>query len=159
MYEISETGRRMLAFQEELAKTHHYQPIEPSLFLGDVRVKYQEELPDWCELTGCSDFPLMTTQGTLVCTGYTRIVIGDYGAFVEISKSQICKENLYVQPGQEFRTQDDRFQQRIKYIWLTAKDCSRCKIYDQQRRVDYADYQPGMYYVSPYEVFPKNNSK
>lgn len=28
------------------------------------------------------------------------------------------------------------------------------KVYDQKRLVEYADYKPGMLYVSVYEVFP-----
>ena len=152
MKPISEIGRKMLTFQSRLALEKGYKPIEPNLFLGDVRQKYIEALPDWCSLHGDPASPLYSLDGTLLCNGYTRIVIGDYGAFVEISPQQIRKEALRCQPGQEYRQQDDRFSANIKYLWLTAKDNSSCKIYLQKKTVSYADYLPGMYYISPYEV-------
>lgn len=154
MKEITAVGKKMLQFQEHLAAGHHYKPIEIDLFLGDVRQTYLQNLPDWCSLTGAPQTPLYTLDDTLVCTGYERIVIGDYGAFIEISPEQIRKETLRCKPGQEFRQNDPRFSKNVKYLWLTAKDLSGCKIYFQRKRVDYADYIPGMYYISPYEVYP-----
>lgn len=47
-----------------------------------------------------------------------------------------------------------RAKENVKYLWLTADDDSDVKIYDQKRSVEYADYKPGMLYVSVYEVFP-----
>lgn len=44
--------------------------------------------------------------------------------------------------------------EHVKYPWLTADDNSDVKVYDQKRSVEYADYKPGMLYVSVYEVFP-----
>lgn len=44
--------------------------------------------------------------------------------------------------------------EHVKYLWLTADDNSDVKVYDQKRLVEYADYKPGMLYVSVYEVFP-----
>lgn len=44
--------------------------------------------------------------------------------------------------------------EHVKYLWLTADDNSDVKVYDQKRSVEYADYKPGMLYVSVYEVFP-----
>lgn len=152
MKSISEVGRKMLAFQCGLAAEYRYEPIEPNLFLGDVREKYRAALPGWCKESGDPAASLFTLDGTLLCRGYRRIVIGDYGAFVEISPDQICREVLRCKPGQEYRYQDERFAENVKYLWLTAKDRSDCKIYLQKKTVSYADYVPGMYYVSPYEV-------
>lgn len=45
-------------------------------------------------------------------------------------------------------------EKHVKYLWLTADDDSDVKVYDQKRSVEYADYKPGMLYVSVYEVFP-----
>ena len=44
---------------------------------------------------------------------------------------------------------------KVKYLWLTIKDNSCIKIYYQKKSVDYADYKPGMLYVSVHEVFDK----
>lgn len=153
MKEMSLVGKEMLAFQEKLANEYKYEPIGISLFLGDVRERYRAALPKWCDLDGNAKQRLYSLDGTLLCTGYTRIVIGDYGAFVEIAPSRIVKNNICCKPGQEYRYSADRFAAHVKYLWLTAKDKSDCKVYFQKKRVSYADYIPGMYYISPYEVF------
>lgn len=152
MKPMSEVGRKMLAFQSELAAEFGYEPIEPNLFLGDVRETYREALPEWCVPEGEPETKLYSLDGTLLCVGYTRIVIGDYGAFVEISPGQVILKNIEYKRGQEYRYQDERYAGHVKYQWLTAKDRSRCKIYYQMLPVSYADYKPGMYYISPYEV-------
>lgn len=150
---LSALGREMLAFQEKLALEFGYEPIEPNLFLGDVRQKFKDALPEWCSVSGDPHVVLCTLDNTILCNGYNRIVIGDYGAFVEISPGQIREEVLRCKPGQEYRYQDERFTRNVKYVWLTAKDRSYCKIYLQKKTVDYADYVPGMYYISVYEVY------
>lgn len=151
---MSELGRTMLGFQKNLAAEYGYAPVEPNLFLGDVRVKYQSALPEWCELSGDSGASLFTLEGTQLCNGYERIVIGDYGAFVEISPEHVLKNNVCCKHGQEYRSADERYAKNVKYLWLTAVDNSDCKLYLQKKRVVYADYVPGMYYISPYEVIP-----
>lgn len=156
MKQMSDIGREMLAFQEALSKEYEYKPVEPNLFLGDVRQKYLEALPEWCVLNGDAGAVLRTLDGTVLCKGYSRIVIGDYGAFVEIAPEQIRKEVLRCKPGQEYRYQDERFSQHVKYLWLTAKDRSDCKIYFQKKKVEYADYTPGFFYISPYEVYARD---
>ncbi len=151
--QISETGREMLDFQERLAEEYGYAPIGYNLFLGDVRQKFRDALPEWCRLDG-DNISCRTLSGSLFASGYKRIVIGDYGAFLEFSSEQIAC-SLSVQPGQEYRIQDPQFAGRVKYIWLTVPDGSGIKIYFQQKTVSYADYVPGMYYVSPYEICVK----
>lgn len=37
---------------------------------------------------------------------------------------------------------------------FVRKDTGNNTVYDQKRSVEYADYKPGMLYVSVYEVFP-----
>ena len=153
MRQISDIGKQMLNYQAKLAEEHNYKPIPINLFTGNVRDKYEETLPEWCKDEDNKTKPLYTTHGTKLSNGYKRIVIGDYGAFVEITPEQICKEVLECKKGQEYRIEDERFASRVKYIWLTTKDKSDCKVYWQKKGVDYADYQPNMYYISPYEVF------
>ena len=103
MKPMSNVGRKMIAFQEQLASEYGYAPIEPNLFLGDVRQRYRDALPDWCKVDGDPAATLYTLDGTLLCWGYNRIVLGDFGAFVEISSDQICEEVLRCNPGQEYR--------------------------------------------------------
>ena len=149
---LSKQGQEMLAFQEKLAHEFGYKPIEPNLFLGDVRETYRANLPAWCKESGDPVTDLYTLGGTLIAHGYSRIVIGDYGAFVEITPAQIVSERICCMPGQEYRMRDERFANHVKYHWLTVLDNSYPKIYYQQKTVDYADYRPNHYYISPYEL-------
>ena len=155
MKNISVVGKEMLAFQEELARERGYEPVGYDFFLGDVRDKYRKHLPTWCVLEGDNNAALYSLDDTPICVGYERIVIGDYGAFVEITPENICRSSLCCKQGQEYRYSDKRFSGNVKYLWLTARDESNCKVYLQQKRVDYADYVPGMYYISPYEVYKR----
>ena len=157
-YQISEVGKKMLKYQEDLAKLHHYKPIQPNLLDGDVREKYLETLPSWCSLSGAETL-LCTISGTVLCSGYRRIVIGDYGAFCECSPEQINASMLQCKPGEEYRFQNERYAKNVKYLWLTPKDASDCKVYFQKKIVEYADYLPGMYYFSPFEAFPVSTTE
>jgi hypothetical protein len=152
MIPLSETGKKMLSFQEQLAKEFKYQPIGISIFYGDVRETFKAALPDWCKVEGDPNARLYTLDGTLIGYGYKRVVIGDYGAFIEISPGQIVPWHIKCKEGQEYRINDPRFAANIKYQWLTARDHSNCKIYKQIKTVEYADYLPEMYYISPYEL-------
>ena len=90
---ITTIGREMLAFQDELAHAYHYKPVEYNIFFVDVREKYRRALPSWCRLDGDTTCALYAEKETQIATGYTRIVIGDYGAYVEISPKRFCRIN------------------------------------------------------------------
>ena len=97
--------------------------------------------------------PLYTINGSLICNGYERIVIGDYGAYIEFSSEQANKDLFIIAPGQEYRL-EPRYS-NVKYIWLTIDDGSQIKIYYQKNTVSYADYKAQYYYISVYEVYPE----
>lgn len=135
-----------------LVERYNYRPLGNKLSMQS-RALYEEALPDWCRLAGAGE-ALLTPDGTQIATGYRRVVIGDYGAFIEFDAKQALADNLRCQPGQEYRLNDPNYRERVKYHWLTATDGSGIKIYFQQRTVRYADYLPEHYYVSPYEATP-----
>lgn len=156
-HKISLTGARMLKYQEQLADEYKYKPI-PRTFFKDMRAEFEETLPEWCNMSGDTT-KLETRSGTVIASGYNRIVIGDYGAFVEFSRAQANAHHLKIKEGQSYRIEDPRYAEHVKYLWLTADDDSDVKVYDQKRSVEYADYKPGMLYVSVYEVFPAEADK
>ena len=85
---ISETGREMLAFQERLAEEYSYKPIQPNLFLGDVREKYRQALPEWCKIDGNPDCVLRSVnQGIAFATGYCRTLSSNRGRSTESWKN------------------------------------------------------------------------
>lgn len=86
-----------------------------------------------------------THAGTLIAEGYNRIVIGDYGAYIEFRPDQIDRSKI----RPLFAELPER---AIKYIWLQVNDASRTKVYEQKETVRYADYKPGLYYISPEDL-------
>ena len=136
-----------LQIEAKLAKKYKYKNLP-----GDLSEKYRqyftENIPDGLELNGGGR--LLTLNGSEICKQYKRIVVGDYGAFVEF---EVAGDAAFiVAPGQEYRVNDERYSKNVKYIWLTIDDGSNIKIYQQKKGVTYADYKPGMYYVSVHEV-------
>ena len=143
----------IIELQEKLAQDYKYEKL-PKKLSSEVRLKYKWGLQKELDIYGNSKTELLTSKSTHLSNGYERVVIGDYGAFIEMSDVQISR-CLITQPGQEFRL-DKKY--NVKYQWLTVKDGSEIKVYYQLREVSYADYKPGMYYVSPYEIILKGSS-
>jgi hypothetical protein len=121
----------------------------------EVRQKYINNLPIGLNIEGDIGFSIYSLEGTLIASGYNRIVVGDYGAFIEFDKTQVIRDSLKVKQGEEYRIKDPNYSERVKYYWFTAKDKSNIKVYYQKRTVTYADYRPEMFYVSPYEILIK----
>lgn len=143
--------KNLLDFQKQLSDKYNYKKLEDTLS-KEVHSLYLENLPPWLSTTGDKECLLFSLDDTLIATGYNRIVIGDYGAFVEFDISQLVKDNIQPKKGQEYRYKEERYKNSVKYYWYTAIDNSNIKIYYQKKVVVYADYKPGMFYVSPYEI-------
>ena len=136
-----------LEIEKQLAWAYDYKPLPPALS-KKYRELFSSNIPAELSITGANQ-PLFTSKGTKICSGYDRIVVGDYGAFIEFSEEQIASDFI-CKRGEEFRLTDKRY--NCKYIWLTLDDGSDIKIYHQLKTVKYADYKVGKYYISPHEV-------
>lgn len=143
----------VLEYQESLVRNYKYRPL-PTMFSEEARALYKENIPAGFCLDG-GKVGLYGASGLKISNGYNRIVIGDYGAYVEIMPDDIVHENIRVKPGQEYRDNDARYSGKVKYSWLTLRDDSDVKIYFQKKSVGYADYVQGRYYVSVYECVPQ----
>lgn len=145
-----EVYRSVQSLIDGLVKKYKYKPL-PEELSQKVRTKYREALPHWLKEEGDLSQPLYSPEGIQLCSGYMRIVIGDYGAFIEIPQVTAHKFNFIVKPGQEYRFRDPKYKDRVKYVWLTTPKHD-IKIYSQMKTVPYADYLIEYFYVSPYEV-------
>lgn len=139
-----------LKIEEKLAEKYKYKPL-PEDLSDKYRQYFRDNIPEWLSESG-ADTPLYTSRGSFICGKYSRIVVGDYGAFVEFCEEDTI-HNFILAPGQEYRVMDERYAKNVKYIWKTINDRSNIKIYQQRKGVNYADYRPGRYYVSVHEVF------
>lgn len=127
------------------------------------RVKDKERIERIFKLNefGNHETEFFTKRGTLLAKGYVRIVYGDHGPYIEFDKSHIVAplERKFSTPVPA----------TAYYEWLVVKDGSNVKVYDQKkdvknipytpkggyreyRKEGYADYKPGMIYVSPWEL-------
>jgi len=81
-----------LGIELELSKRYKYKPLP-----RDLSEKYQqlylENIPEFLNVNG-GDIILKTPKGKIICNGYERIVIGDYGAFVEFDETQANVKEL-----------------------------------------------------------------
>ena len=101
-----------------------------------------------CPLVGEKDYPLYTKSGEQVATGYTRVVIGGRGPYVEFTDKELLKENLYVPNGSMYRLTSGT----VYYDeYRTNKDF--VMVYRQKKTVAYADYKKGMWYISPFDLY------
>jgi len=92
------------------------------------------------------------TKGPAISTGYTRVVVGGRGAYLEIDPSQIIRDQLELQPGEEYRFTNEEWKKKVFYGWHRTKEGHR-KVYEQFKYVGYADYKIGCFYIDPKEVF------
>lgn len=136
------------AIIEHLSSNGYKRQKEP--FKSFLHYIYNKHIPSFLNTNG-SDTSLYTLKGTKICDGYNRIVIGDYGAYVEFSKEQSNMKKFRVPQSQEFRFKAP-YKDNVKFLWYTIFDNSNVKIYYQLRTVSYADYIPNMGYVSVMEV-------
>lgn len=141
-----------LKIEAKLAEKYSYQKL-PKDLSGKYKQYFIDNIPDFLSLDGGGK--LFTLKGTLICNSYDRIVVGDYGAFIEFSEKP---DGIIfsIAPGQEYRIYDKQYSKNVKYEWYTIDDGSKVKIYKQKRRVSYADYKPKKYYVSVHEVMNGN---
>ncbi|MDA8139782.1 MAG: hypothetical protein M0036_14120 [Desulfobacteraceae bacterium] len=95
-------------------------------------------------------FSTMMT-GLPVARGYLRIVIGARGPYIEFAKGQLVLENIKIPEDQSWRLLP-HYAKRIFYIEFRSADKGNVKIYHQIRAVDYADYRPGLFYISPFDL-------
>lgn len=143
-----------LDIEAKLAQEYGYKPL-PKEVSEKYRQFYIDNLPEGLSIER-SDTVLCTKTGTVVCNGYTRIVVGDYGAFIEFDEEQANLDEYIIAPGQEYRVNNPRYSKNVKYIWMTIPDGSNIKIYKQKKKVSYADYKSGMFYISPHECVIQN---
>jgi len=140
-----------LQIQTDLANKYNYKPLSVELS-KQYRKLYENKIPDFLDIFGGTG-SLFTTEGTLITDGYERIVIGDYGAFIEFNETQSNRQDYHVPKKERFRLHTNI----PKYEWWSIDDGSEIKIYKQKRGVAYADYLPNKYYVSVYDVTNKKN--
>jgi len=89
---------------------------------------------------------IQTKFELLVATGFTRVVLGDRGAYVEFTDDQILPSSLCILTDQLWRIRGPGC---VNVYYVEYRTLDDVKVYHQKRRVNYADYIPGRWYISP----------
>ena len=119
---------------------------------------------------GSKDIELWIPSGPLFSRGYTRVVYGDHGPYIEYDRAHI-QLDLISKFGNNINTLPDQENCKFYFFWLNPVGYNRIKVYWQikpvsdkpnapyredgkpsrfGRKEGYADYKRGMYYVDPY---------
>jgi hypothetical protein len=134
---------------QELVEKYKYKKLPKELSEQQRKYYLSQLSPEFC-LDGDFNCELYDLKGNKISNGYNRIVIGDYGAFIEIDVDHMLTNNLKVAPGQEYRFTEQY--KNVKYHWYCLKNNEDIKIYYQRHTVNYADYKVDMFYIAPDEV-------
>ena len=97
-------------------------------------------------LAGSPDVSFFTKSGSRLATGYERVVIGDRGPYVEFKLEQLNADELCESPVGHY------------YYAELRSVVDDVKVYVQIYRVSYADYVPGLCYVSPFELYDERGN-
>ena len=122
-----------------------YRPLPTGmseLLRADYRAKLQAPDGPW-------NNKLYTKGGLLLSLGYERIVVGDYGAYVEMKAGLQMRQHLLMDKW-------PRSKSIPCYWWMHPKGEPDVKVYLQNRGVGYADYKPGFYYACPTQLWTHN---
>ncbi len=88
-----------------------------------------------------------------ISNGFTRVVIGKRGPYIEFDFSQVIKDTLIIPIKEKWRLHSPT----AYYIeYRTVPD--NIMIYHQKQCVTYADYKIGMLYVAPQDIIINNDS-
>ena len=98
--------------------------------------------------TGSEFLVFMSNSGLHLATGYTRVVIGGRGPYVEFRQNQIVWNSFNIPDSEAYRIDD----QRAFYVEYRSKCEAFVKLYAQKRTVAYADYLIGYCYISPFDL-------
>lgn len=134
---------------DEVIAKYKYKPLSAELSTQQ-RALYLAELPKEFDINGDLNCQVYDSFYHLIAYGYSRVVIGDYGAYVEIPLDKMILTDIIVKPGEEYRFEPEY--SNVKYHWYCLKNNQDIKIYYQKHTVKYADYKPEMFYISPYEL-------
>jgi hypothetical protein len=137
------------AFLDELVNTYGYRPLPKKMSVA-AREFYENNL------NGFDVKRPATINNTLICSDYERVVIGDYGAYLEFTEHQRLVD-FSIKKGQEWRFDELYIRERNlnpKYLWL---DYHGVKVYYQLGPVKYADYKADHYYICVHEFDEGNH--
>jgi hypothetical protein len=90
----------------------------------------------------------LTKDGLPIAEGFSRLVIGGRGAYLEFDLEHLITSNFYMPKNQQWRIGH----QYAYYLEYRSKK-NFVKLYYQRRTVNYADYKVKKFYISPDDLY------
>ena len=148
-FKAPRNNQEMMALCDTLSKQRHFRPL-PKKTKQWFHDQYHQHLNGFSLEGGeCQ----RSIGGTPVLANYTRVVVGDFGAYVEFDDADLLVIKT-VAVGQQWRL-DKKYLERSglapKYVWY---EVCRAKCYHQLGTVTYADYKVGKLYIHVCEFDP-----
>jgi hypothetical protein len=103
-------------------------------------------------LSGDEHTRFETSTGLHVATGYTRVIIGGRGPYIEFLPRHLIWDSLRMPDEKKYRLEHP-WKDKVFYVEWRTKDQSKVKVYEQSKTVDYADYKVGLFYISPFDLY------
>lgn len=98
------------------------------------------KLPPFCTPAD-EQLEFRTRTGLVLARGYLRVEFGGRGPYIEFRPSQIVRDSIkHVEA------------KWLQYSEFRSTDASNVKLYYQKQTVNYANYVPGMWYISPFDL-------
>lgn len=88
-------------------------------------------------------------DGRMIANCFRKIVIGGHGPYIELGESYFSCD-LEITKGQEWRCGSKY--KKVKYLLMNPVGLPDLKVYYQMKKVSYADYIPGLYYIDYWSV-------
>ena len=98
---------------------------------------------------------IYTESGEPVATSFTRLVVGERGAYLEFKKENIIIKNINMPTDQKWRPLSCRQNKAFYIEYRTNQD--NIKIYYQKKTVTYADYLIDHLYIALDDIYIKVN--
>ena len=108
-----------------------------------------EEKIKQLNLNGNNTIQFHTRSGTLLSKGYSRIVVGERGPYIEFKNLRFSVIGI---PFNEF----SRLWRDVYYVEYRSRDESQVKVYKQKKKVKYADYKIGLFYISLFDLIDEH---
>lgn len=129
---------------KELARKNHFlrmRDFEAEYYIGLIKRK----LPSWlCVAPEYHRQAIYSENGSLIARGHNGVVIWEYGAFVQIQPSDICRINLYTDKTKDI--------EEMNQVATSLKDLSEAPVLFQQDESPDGPFTRGMCYVDAFSV-------
>lgn len=132
-----------------------------------IRDKRRVELATGLQETGNDSTRFFTYKGLLVAVGYTRIVYGDHGPYVEFKERHVQIKNLrcsrkgigYYNKWYPIDNSGILFYEQLKTVEDLPNPPKGKYSVSNRRKEGYADYRVGRWYVSPDDIWVRNSNR